>query len=211
MSLNFNTCFDIDTMEGALLHVIAICGGITAAAANDFCVKYGANRGKKIPEHYAENTLLKRLRENGRIYKTKQNIYTLNPITKVKRETLDCFWVFLEHMEGVDLISLSGGGSSAFKLSYMKNNRYYHIIACNGAGEREMAIAANHENEWQNRARPKGTPDIELRYFFVFPTKEAMAKPHILMRSPTMYCTVTYSNSAYPYVTFEPQPEQFNG
>ena len=98
--------WNVDKLEGAVLHCLQVCGPLSGAAINAFCQRYAYERNKKLPEDYGTRSLLPRMLRARKAFRISEKLYALNPLVPFDanaRLRLDAFWTFLENMEGVDI------------------------------------------------------------------------------------------------------------
>ena len=106
---------------------------------------------------------------------------------------LDAFWTFLENMEGVDIASVIIGPPPA-QISYIKNNRIYHIICCKDDGVFEMGMAANLELYMAHMlSSSKSVAQVEERNFIMFKSKELLEGAPYKLHTKSLYGVVEYA------------------
>lgn len=193
---------NVDKLEGAVEHLFRVCGVLTDVSVDKFVQKYAYLRKKKLPEHYGTETVIPRMRQRRIIYQVGHHRFSLNPCYTKDPKGQAAFWVFLENMDGVDLETLQkpqGPGT----LAYIKNNRYYQIICCEGTGERELSMVIQQEIADEQRAKRYRQPIPDERYFFVFASPEDAAAAPFAPKSPTLFAVLSYEpNSRLPSLTF---------
>lgn len=177
--------FDVDTLEGALLHMISICYTLSTSAIDAFARRYAAAKGKPLPQNYVSEVLIPRLRKQRKIFQTSRNIYALNPLVYYNEAGLSAFWAFLPVSKDVDLYNVFHWGSSA-QISYLKNGFVYHIVYCHDDGAEEMIY------EVGAGAQTK----LPRKYFFVFKNEEYMRAAKLLINVPSMYAVVDFEDRA---------------
>ena len=94
--------WNVDKLEGAVLHCLQVCGPLSGAAINAFCQRYAYERNKKLPEDYGTRSLLPRMLRARKVFRISEKLYALNPLLPFDanaRLRLDAFWTFLENME----------------------------------------------------------------------------------------------------------------
>jgi len=200
---------NVDTLEGALMHMLTVCGPLSDAAINVFAQEFAATRGKRISPTYGTDSLIPRLARSRRIYRTAKHLYSTNPMLRQNQKGLDAFWVFLENMQDVDLGSVYKPRELG-QLTYVNNNIVYWICRCPGDGAREMALAAQHELLVQRRNRREPKLAIEERFIFVFSNKEAMRAAPFSLNSPTLLGTIEYRGTLTPTLWFEMAGHEYN-
>lgn len=203
MTLTRQPSFNIDKLEGAVEHMLMVCGALSDAALNDFAHRYAYQRGKKLPADYAKTKLLPRMKRGRKIYQTTYNLFSLNPMLKANKKGLDAFWVFLEYMEDVDIQSVMQGPYPS-QISYIKNNRIYHIVPCSQEGAAEMGAAAMLEIELMQRTRRSSKKHaVEERFIFVFTSEEYMKKAAFKLNAPSLFCVIEYPDrTGIPKLSF---------
>ena len=168
--------WNVDKLEGAVLHCLQVCGPLSGAAINAFCQRYAYERNKKLPEDYGTRSL-----------------NPLLPFDANARLRLDAFWTFLENMEGVDIASVIIGPPPA-QISYIKNNRIYHIICCKDDGVFEMGMAANLELYMAHMlSSSKSVAQVEERNFIMFKSKELLEGAPYKLHTKSLYGVVEYA------------------
>ena len=183
--------YNVDLLEGAILHVLQICGCLSAESLDRFALIYAYKRGKRLKPDYASKTLLPRLRLENKIWQVEgYKFYTVSPIVKPNRQMQDAFWVFLEFMEDTDLQTV-GTGPSPAQVSFFRQGRSYHIIAVKGDGVIEFQNAVNYEMNMETYQK-KGGQFPEQRYIIVFTSMDNLSKSHFHLKSKMMFCTVSY-------------------
>ena len=194
--------FNVDQLEGAVRHMIMVCGALSDVSLNDFCRRFGQQRGKKLPGDYASAHLLPRLRMQRRLYQTTHRHYSLNPSLKTEKKGQDAFWVFLENMDGVSVESVMNGPYPS-RVSYIKNNRIYHIVVCSGTGDIEIGLAYQQEQQAKIMAKKHGRRAPEERYIFVFNSREDMLDAPFNLESKSLFCVIRYPDaSGVPHLQF---------
>ena len=58
MNIIHQPCFNVDTMEGAVMHMLAVCDTPPAPAINAFVQKLAILRNRKVPEDYGMNSII---------------------------------------------------------------------------------------------------------------------------------------------------------
>ena len=90
--------WNVDKLEGAVLHCLQVCGPLSGAAINAFCQRYAYERNKKLPEDYGTRSLLPRMLRARKVFRISEKLYALNPLLPFDanaRLRLDAFWTFL--------------------------------------------------------------------------------------------------------------------
>lgn len=192
---------NVDKLEGAVEHMLMVCGSLTDAALDEFSQRYAYERGKKLPGDFASKNLIPRLKRKRKVYQTGFHRYTINPMLRVDHAGEDAFWVFMEHMQGVDLGSVHKPQSFP-QISYIKNNRIYHIVRCVEDGRVELSKAIQHEIDALHLKKRCPDGNVEERYFFIFSSIEELKKAPFSLKSPTIFGTITYENSRVPKLYF---------
>lgn len=194
--------FNIDKLEGDVQHFLMICEAFSDDALDAFVQKYAYSKGKKLPANYASTVLLPCMKLERKVYQTTQHLYTLNPLSYLNEKGLDAFWVFLYTMDDVKMENVMKGPYPA-QISYIKDDRIYHIVACKGDGATELAMAAQLEIETDRCRRRHPNERVDERFFFVFSNKENMEKAQFLPKSPSLFVTVEYPDgSRTPQLNF---------
>ena len=195
---------NVDTLEGAVMNMFMVCGALSGAALNDFARRYAYQKKKKLPEDYATRVLLPRLTRSRKVYRTTQNLYSLNPLLPSNPQGLNAFWVFLELMDNVDLQTVINGPYPA-QISYIKNQRIYHIVSCVNEGGVELGAATLLETAAQQRARKHNIKaTIDERFVFIFSSVENMKKAPFSLDAHSIFCVIEYPNreSGIPVINF---------
>lgn len=188
-------CFNIDIMEGAVQHMLQICGVLSEEAIVEFCKRFAYARKRELKEEYIRTTFLHRMLTERKIFQASLHSYTLNPLLKVNPKGQAAFWVFIENMTGVDIKDVMSGPSPA-QITYIKNNRIYQIVVCEGDGRAEQGkLLVLHESMKQHRKSQKEAED-STRYILVFSSKENMEASPFNMPAPTLNCIINYSDGA---------------
>lgn len=202
---------NVDRLEGAVEHMLMVCGSLTDAALDEFAQRYAFERGKKLPADFASKNLIPRMKRRRKVYQTGLHRYTINPMLRVDHAGEDAFWVFMEHMQGVDLGTVHKPQSFP-QISYIKNNRIYHIVRCEEDGRVELSKATQREIDALHRK--KRCPDgfVEERYFFIFSSVEDMKRAPFALKSPTIFGTISYEEGRVPQLYFiNPAARAANG
>lgn len=191
--------FNVDLLEGAVLHMLQVCDNLSDYAINDFCVTYAKCRGKhNMKSNYASTKLLPRLMKEGKVYRTGTHYYSLNPMVRSNRYAQDAFWIFLEFFDSVDIVMNSLKGPHPAQISYVKDKKIYHIIRVEGDGRKEMAFVSQLEIEQMQRMRKhKDKYPVEERYIFVFDTIEDANNCCIRLQSVTLHCVIEYEEGKF--------------
>lgn len=195
--------FNPDKLEGAIQHMLMICGSLSDAALDVFSVKYALERGKKLPENYASKILIPKMKRAGRIWQTSKHLYSINPVLRHNQKGLDAFWVFLENMADVDLATVMSGPQYPCQLSYIKNKKIYHIVRCEKEGSIELGMAVQLEMAMEARKK-NGESSIDTeRYFFIFSSEEYMNAAPYTIKTPSLFGVINYKQgSIYPTLSF---------
>lgn len=197
--MDFNVGFNVDKLEGAVMHMVQCCGCLSDAALDEYAVKYALIRGKELSPTYASDRLLPRLVRSYKIYRTGEHFYSIHPLIYFKRDKEDAFWVYMENMENVDPKSTICGPAPA-QLTYIKNGAIYHIIRAHGDGIDEQGLAVQLEIAVEQRLRkerrkqtaePIGTGE---KFIFIFASHEFADQARFKMKSPCLFCVITYDN-----------------
>ena len=56
---------DVDTLEGALCHMLQVCDTLPAAAINVFAQKFAILHGQKVSDNFGTNVIMRNLRQQG--------------------------------------------------------------------------------------------------------------------------------------------------
>ena len=67
--------FNIETLEGAIRHMLQVCGCLSVESLDRFAENFAYERGKKLKENYAAKTVLPRMVRNRKIYSLVGNKY----------------------------------------------------------------------------------------------------------------------------------------
>lgn len=186
--------FNVDTLEGAVSHIIMLCGNVSDAALEEFVRRYAYARKKRLPQNYTTEVLLPRMKRARKIYQTSRHLYAINPMIKANQKGLDALWVFLKVMDDVDIETVMSGPYPS-QLSYIKNGNIYHIVCCNDNGNTEMALASQLEIETNQRLK-KGKSTIEEKYFFIFSSMENLKKAPVVLKSESLFCCIQYPDES---------------
>lgn len=189
--------FNVDTLEGATLHMLSVCGALSDSSINQFTSKYAYLHGKRLPRDYGSTVLLQRLRRDRKVFRTAQHLYSLNPQLRCDWKALDAFWVFLEHMESVDLSSVWQPRSCYGQITYIKNNSPYNIIRCEKNGVKELSTIVEREIHLSNVDK-RDRYYVTQKYIFIFGSEEEMLAAPLIPQGPTLFSIITYSDPALP-------------
>lgn len=195
--MDFNVGFNVDKLEGAVMHMVQCCGCLSDTALDEYAVKYALIRGKELDHTYASTRLLPRLVRSYKIFRTGEHFYSIHPLIFFKREREDAFWVYMENMENVDPKSTICGPSPA-QLTYMKNGAIYHIIRAHGDGVAEQGLAVQLEIEVEQRLRKNRMKQASEaggsgeKFIFIFASRELAEQAQFKMKSPCLFCVITY-------------------
>ena len=192
---------DVDTLEGALCHMLQVCDTLPAAAINVFAQKFAILHGQKVSDNFGTNVIMRNLRQQGFVYQTTQHLYSNNPIMRINQKGIDAFWVFMEHMQGVDLQTVYKPAEQG-SLAYTKNGKHYVIIRCKGNGAVELGTACQQEVKVNRYNKRHPEFKREDRYFFIFYNKEDIMNAPYLLKSPTLFCTIKYNKQWVPELRF---------
>ena len=185
---------NIDTLEGAVMNMFMIFGALSGDSMNDFVRRYAYEKKHKLPEDYATRVLLPRMTRNRTLYRTAQNLFSINPLLQLNQQNLNAFWVFMELMADVDLQTVLHGPYPA-QVSYVKNNRIYHIVSCINEGGVELGTANMLEiNAAQKAQQHNITTSIEERFVFIFSSVENMKRAPFTLKAQSIFCVINYPN-----------------
>ena len=209
--------FNIDILEGAVCHALQLSRALSLEAIDEFSKRFANERGRELPPRYVETTLVPNMLRWRKIYKTGKYMYALNPIFSSDSKGLDAFWVFIENMHDVDILTLLNG-PCPFQLTYAKNNQLYHIAVCKNEGFLEMSQAANYEQSMFDRQRSPefsdykkyGLTPLPEKFIFVFDSMESMERARCTLKSPKMYCVITYTQGSRIPKLFFTTPEKLH-
>jgi hypothetical protein len=173
---------------------------LSAKSLNKFASLYAYERGKQLTPAYASHKILPRLRKQGKVYAiANENYYSINPLCKPNIKMQDAFWTMLEFFSGIEIDTIISGPTPA-SLSFIRNNRFYYIIVAESDGKKEYAQALNLE---RNMLKVVKNEPLELRFLFLFRSKENASKTNFIMTSKTMCGVLTYEeNSMIPSISF---------
>lgn len=171
--------FNVDTLEGAILHLLSVCHTIPDIAIACFAEQYAARKGKRLPASYTYDVLLPRLKKEHKIYNPAAHIYSLSPIIYYNENGITSFWVFLHLMKDVDIGNVFCGTPPA-QLSYIKNNTVYHIVCCKSDGTEEMLYEVGAEKHAK----------MQKKYFFVFKSEEDINQAKLMINAPALFVLV---------------------
>lgn len=193
--------YNIDTLEGAIMHILQIFGCLSVESLDRFARIYAAKRGKTLKSNTdISKWLLPQMRKSKKIFQLGgERYYTISPQIKPSRSTQDAFWVFLEYAEEVELQTV-GQGPDPAQVTFFRNGRDYHIIAVKDNGERELRKALIYEENMANMRRAYSAKDgaahqkkyPEERFIVLFRTDEDMLGAAYNLHGRTMYCVVSY-------------------
>ena len=186
-------CYNIDILEGAVMHAMTFNGGaITDAALERFVLLYSAARGKRLKANYTKTKLLPRLIAEKKLFRLGANLYTVNPVWSGNRQAYDAFWVYLEFLSSVDVVASTMVGWPPAQISFLRNNAIYHIVCAEGNGQNELLKLMAHEMEMQQRMKKERYKPKE-KVIIVFDSVEsAYACNYSLLNMETMYCIISY-------------------
>lgn len=194
--------FNIDKLEGAVMHFLQVCGPLSGAAINAFSQHYAYERNKRLPDNYGTQSLLPRMLRGRKAFRLPNNLYSLTPFApfdESARQRLDAFWTFLENMEGVDIATVIPGPMPA-QISYLKNNKIYHIICCKDDGKAEMMLAMSIEEMMRQRMK---TISEDERFIIMYKNKWYLENAIPCLHAKTLLGTVEYPNeSDTPSISF---------
>ena len=129
---------------------------------------------------------------SGVIYESSPHNYTIAGKKEDKsKHSLDCLWVFLQHMDGANLLSLMKGPRPS-SITYIKGNRIYHIVRCNDSGIAELGMAAQAEIDMNSRRRGGKADYVEERFFFIFDSQDAIDRAPFRLESKTLFVLISY-------------------
>jgi len=188
--------FNIDSLEGAVLHMLQICDNLSDTALNDFVVLYAGHRGKRLKSNYASSKLLPRLVREGKVYRVGTHLYSLNPMVRGTKDEQDAFWVYLEYLDSINVIGDTLKGPVPAQISFIKDNKIYHIVKVEGAAEKEMAFLCQLEIEQMQRTRSDKYPPNE-RYIIVFDSEEFANNCRYQLKSPVLFGVIKYEEGKY--------------
>lgn len=196
--------FNVDKLEGAVMHLIQICGCLSDASISAFAVRYALGKGKKLHSNYAPTKLLPRMVSQRKIYKVGATSYSINPIVRSNPKAQDAFWVCLESLSEIEIDSAMRGPFPA-QISYIKNNAIYHIIRVEKEGHTEMALSTQLEIETMQRRRrnqSSGKP-VEEKFIFVFTSMQYALDSQFQLKSPCLFAVIEYQAGAVlPRITY---------
>lgn len=202
MNIIHQPCFNVDTMEGAVMHMLAVCDTLPAPAINAFVQKLAILRNRKVPEDYGMNSIIRQLKMKGYVYETGSRVFSLDPNANTNQRGIDAFWIFMEHMQGVDLQDVykpSGFGN----IAYTKNDFNYTIVRCRGDGVAELKVVCQKEMIFSQQKRKNPELINRDKYFFVFRSMEqAMNVPLLPNPNSSLFCTVKYDKQWVPEIRF---------
>ena len=82
--------YNVELLEGAILHVLQICGCLSAESLDRFALIYAYKHGKQLRTNFASSYLLPRMRDANKIWQVdKLSFYTASPIIKMDRQIQD--------------------------------------------------------------------------------------------------------------------------
>lgn len=192
--------YNVDQLQGAIMHMLAICGTLSIDALADFSIKFAYQRGRRLQREYVINSILGKMERSRKIYRTGTYVYSANPLLTLDHKALNSFWVFLETMDGVDLESVMYPEFPA-RLSYIRNGKIFNIIPCEGEGFVEFASAVQIEI---HMAEHFEHPEEIERFIFVFTSPDYMNRQDFSFKIPTMFACVQYQpDSQIPSITFK--------
>lgn len=206
MSIISQPGFNVDNLEGAILHMVQTCGCLTDASLNEYAVKFAFARGKKLAPDYASGKLLPRLIKQRKIWRTGEHFYSINPLVKFSRDSQDAFWVYLESMEDIEP-NLTMSGPFPAQISYIKNGCVYHIVRATKSGDSELAYAVQLEIATEQRRRKHGNDDGKAnKFIFIFSSQELADAAKYTLKSQCLFCVITYpTGELIPELEFQKQ------
>ncbi len=205
--------YNIDILEGAVMHAMTICGGAASdVALNHFVQRYSAARGKRLKANYTNTKLLPRLLADRKIFRVGQHMYSLNPMfVSGNKQAYDAFWVYLEFMQSLDVVASTMAGFSPAQISFVRNNAIYHIVRVEGNGQNELMRLMRHEIDMKQRMKDEKYKPKEKVILVFDSTEQALACQYKLINIETMYCIIQYPEGEYvPKLRFC-RPEDLNG
>lgn len=199
MDIYTQAAYNIDLLEGAMTHMLQICGCLSTASLDRFAEIFTYCKGHNYKSNYAEKTLLPRMRKEGRAFEINSGkCYSANPIVKPDKKMQDAFWVFLEFMMDVNLHSVATGFPPA-QITFSKNQRLYHIISVEKEGTAELIHAARNDISIEERIKNEkgGFKRPEERYIVVFSSLENAKKAKVDLKKRTLYSIVSYPENSW--------------
>lgn len=187
-------CFNIDILEGAVMHAMTFNGGaISDAALERFVLLYSAARGKRLKSNYAQTKLLPRLLAEKKLFRLNgTHMYTVNPVWAGSRQAYDAFWVYLEFLTSVDVVASTMAGWPPAQISFIRNNAIYHIVCAEGNGQNELLKLMAHEMEMQQRMKKEKYKPKEKAIIVFDSLENACACNYTLLNIESMYCIISY-------------------
>lgn len=185
-------------IEQAVEKIVMICGALSAVVLDEFVSHIAYHTGKAVPQNLFSNYIANDMLAHRTLHRIADGRYTLNPGDKYDWKGEDALWVFMEHMEGVNLSDVMKGPYPA-QMTYFKNERIYHIIRCEKEGGMELGMAREIEKETENRRSGDAESTvIEERFFFIFSDPSYLnAAPKVTM-SPSVNVLVQIANRREP-------------
>lgn len=190
--------FNIENLEGAVLYMLQVCDNLSDVALNDFVQLYAGYRGKRLKGNYATAKLLPRLIREGKVFRIGSHLYSLNPMVRGNRPAQDAFWVYLEYLNSIEVVGDTLKGPYPAQISFVKDNKIYHIIRVSGAAEKEMPFLCQLEIEQQQRSRiEKEKYPPNERYIIIFDSVELAEQCSYRLNSPVLFGTIHYDEGQY--------------
>ena len=194
--------YNVDVLEGALLHILQVCGCLSAVSLDRFARIYALQRGKALKQKAdVSHWLLPQMNRAKSIFQLDNGkYYAISPTVPFDRKMQDAFWVFLEHMKDAPLQSV-GQGPIPAQISYHRNGNDYHIISVEENGERELKLALEFEMMIEHAKRSYNEADSkanhtnkypEDRFIVIFESEDYMRTVAYILKSRTMYGVLNY-------------------
>lgn len=191
-------------IEQAVEKFLMICGALSPVVLDEFVSHIAYRSGKALSLNLFTNCIVETMVANRLLHRLGDGRYTLNTGDKYDWKGEDALWVFMEHMDGVDLSNVMKGPFPA-QMTYFKNGRIYHIIRCDKEGSLELGLAREIEKETENRRRLDNGPVlVEERYFFVFSSADYLkAAPKVTVSPSVNVLLQIESRSKPPLIKFQ--------
>lgn len=176
-------------------HAFATCTTLSSSALAWLSRIVKSKGGYPIPKEYITKHIVPELIERKIIYESSPKVYTVYGKKESKdMHELDAFWVFLQHIDGVVPQSFMRGPRPA-SITYVKNNRIYHIVRCNGDGIAELGMAVQLEIEMNQHKRTNVEGSVEERFIFIFDEEIYARNAPLKLNSLTLFAVVDYDGA----------------
>lgn len=195
---------DQERAKSFVVNLFSVCTTLSIDAIKALAKRIRKDKIFVLPKNYIRGQLLPALLNAGIVYESSPRFYTIvGRVEAKKKHGLDAFWVFLNHIDGAELLSIMSGPRPA-SMTFIRKNRIYHIIRCTDNGAIELGLASQLEIQTNQRRNPNASPVVDERYFIIFDDMAAIKNAPFRLSAPTMFVMLDYSNGKAPklkYVT----------